>query len=356
MKKFIYCIFLIIYLLIMAPNYCIANEENNNTKVLDTAMNAMKINACAIKTGDDIICTVKDYTTAQNVIDKFYYQFAKCGNNEVLVEIAWAEKPETVNVKENIFNILNQEDAVNMLLSAAKNEADVKIAALSVAAEAKADKMPSVSYTKYVKETETEKYITIIENSETLYQDQSQIKQKGIQGIKENIYKIVYINDGEQSRELLKSEELIKAQNEIIIKGTKIRKYPEYAIPAYGFVSSSYGMRNGEMHLGIDIANSKGTEIYVSKDGVVVRTEWYYGYGKCIDIKHYDGSWTRYGHLDEFLVNVGDKVNQSEKIGLMGTTGNSTGYHLHFEIRYGKWPYGRTVDPSYFLDLSKLKN
>jgi murein DD-endopeptidase MepM/ murein hydrolase activator NlpD len=106
------------------------------------------------------------------------------------------------------------------------------------------------------------------------------------------------------------------------------------------------------MHLGLDIANSKDTVIVASKEGIVMRAEWYYGYGQCIDIKHNDGSWTRYAHLDEFLVEVGDKVNQNQKIGLMGTTGRSTGPHLHFEIRYGKWPYGRTIDPSYALSIS----
>lgn len=339
------------------PKYCIAIENKScsiDSNVMNTAISAMKINACAIKSGEDIICTVKDKATAQSVLDAFYYNYAKCKNNEVLLEIKWNEKPEIVNVKEDICNILSKEDAIDMLTSAASDNY-TEVAALSIAGETKANKTMAVSYIKYVKEAEAIDYNIITESSNTLYQDQRQIKQKGVQGLKENIYKIEYINDEEQKREFIKSQDLIKPQDEIIIKGTKIRKQPQYILPTSGFVSSIYGERNGEMHLGIDIADSKDTIVYASKDGTVMRAGSYYGYGNCIDIRHNDGSWTRYGHLDKFLVNVGDKVNQGQEIGLMGTTGNSTGYHLHFEIRYGNWPYGRTVDPSYFLDLSKLK-
>ena len=272
-NKFLYCISFIIYLFILLPNYCIAKE---NIQIFDAAMNAMKINACAIKTGEDILCVVKDATTANNVITAFYFQYAKCNNNEVLVEITWAKKPEIVNIKENIFNIVGQDEAINKLIYAV-DKTDVKVAAFSVARDAYISNTLAVAYTKYVKESELTEFETIVEFSDTLYQEQSQIKQKGIQGVKENIYKIVYINDTEQSRELVKSKELIKSKNQIIIKGKKARIKPEYDIHANGFVSSVYGDRNGEMHLGIDIANSKDTEIRASKDGEVVRVEWYYG-------------------------------------------------------------------------------
>lgn len=360
MKKIknIISVLIIINIFFLIPICCVAADNKScsiDNNIMNTAINAMRINACAIKSGDNTICTVKDKATAESVIDDFYYKYAICESNEVLLEIKWNEMPQIINVKEDICNILSKEDAINLIVSAA-NINYTEVAALSIAGNTKTSNTMSVSYTKYVKLTETEEYNTITENSKTLYQDQSQIKQKGIQGVKEFIYKIEYINDKEQKRELVKSKELIKPQEEIIIRGTKIREYPEYILPTTGFVSSVYGERNGELHMGIDIANSKGSPIYAAKDGIVTRTEWYFGYGKCIDIKHNDGSWTRYGHLDKFLVNIGDKVNQGDEIGLMGTTGNSTGYHLHFEIRYGIWPCGRTVDPSYFLDLSKLKN
>lgn len=356
-KAVILFVFLIIYIFFLTPICCIAVKNKScsiDSNVIDTAINAMRINACAIMLGDNTLCIVKDKATAESVIDAFYYKYAICESNEVLLEIKWNEMPQTVNVKEDICNILNKEDAINMLISFT-NMNYTEVAAQSIAGNTQTSKTLSVSYKKYVKQTETIDYNKITENSSTLYKDQSQIKQKGIQGLQENIYKIEYINDKEQKRELVKSQQLIKQQDEIIIKGTKIRKNPEYIIPTTGFVSSVYGERNGEMHLGIDIADSKDSAIYAAKEGTIVRAEWYYGYGKCIDIKHNDGSWTRYGHMDKFLVNVSDKVNQGDEIGLMGTTGNSTGYHLHFEIRYGNWPYGRTVDPNYFLDLSKLK-
>jgi len=323
-------------------------------KVLKTAEHAMKINASAIVLNNEILCVVKDNNSAQKAIDLFYYDYANCSKNEILVNISWEKKPEIINVKEELFNIADEEKAAEILKSHSVKKMAAKTTAADVADDIKLTQSPSVAVCKYVKEAEIIKYQTVVEYSETLYQNQNQIKQNGIDGVKENIYKVEYINDTEVSRELIKSKTTVKAQNEILIKGTKIRKQPEFLIPASGEITSVYGLRGGQMHLGMDIANSANTFILASKDGTVARCEWFYGYGKCIDIKHNDGSWTRYGHLNDYLITKGDKVKQGQKIALMGNTGNSTGNHLHFEVRYGIWPRGRTVDPGNVLDLSQI--
>lgn len=326
---------------------------SGKNQVLSTAISAMNVNACAIISDGKIICVVADNKTANSVLDKVYLKYVECNNNEVLVDVNWENKPDIVNIKENYFNILSQQDAIDLLMAMTT----LKIGINDNAAEENSNSTSlntSVVCLKYVKEAETLKYNTSIEYSQTLYQNQQQIKQKGIDGVIENIYQIEYINNIEQKRELIKTKTVVAVQDEIIVKGTKIRQQPEYILPTSGFVSSEYGERNGEMHLGVDIANSMNTAVVAVKDGIVMRTEWYFGYGKCVDIKHDDGSWSRYGHLNKFLVNVGDNVKQGQDIGLMGTTGNSTGPHLHFEIRYGNWPYGRTINPRNILDLSKL--
>ena len=331
-------------------------KKNNKEEILQTAVYAMQINASAICVNGEILCVVKDNKTAQKVIDAFYADYAKYTANEALIDISWENKPETVNVKEDIFDIVSQDEAYKILKSSADYKKNLKTASAADVNNIAANTAPVVKSVKYVKEAKLINYNSTVEYSDTLYQNQDQIKQQGIEGVDENIYKIIYINDIEQERELVKSKQVVQPQDEIIIKGTKIRKQPEFALPTTGVVTSVYGPRNNEMHWGIDIANSKDTIITASKDGVVMRAEWFYGYGKCIDVVHDDGSWTRYGHLNDFLVKVNDKVKQGEKIALMGTTGRSTGYHLHFEIRYGKWPYGRTIDPKYALDLTQLEN
>ncbi|HEX6350134.1 MAG TPA: peptidoglycan DD-metalloendopeptidase family protein [Candidatus Dormibacteraeota bacterium] len=99
-------------------------------------------------------------------------------------------------------------------------------------------------------------------------------------------------------------------------------------------------------HTGIDTALPEGTPVQAADDGVVILVgSGPYGYGNYVVLEHQGGLTTLYGHLDRALVKVGDSVTQSEPIGLEGSTGNSTGAHLHFELRINNQP----VDPSPYL-------
>ncbi|OBQ36387.1 MAG: peptigoglycan-binding protein LysM [Anabaena sp. CRKS33] len=117
--------------------------------------------------------------------------------------------------------------------------------------------------------------------------------------------------------------------------------------PAKGVLTSGYGWRWGRMHRGIDIANSVGTPISASSAGVVEKAGWNSGgYGKLVDIRHDDGSLTRYGHNSRIFVQVGQRVKQGQTIAAMGSTGFSTGPHIHFEVH----PSGKgAVNPIAFL-------
>ncbi|MEO1429492.1 MAG: peptidoglycan DD-metalloendopeptidase family protein [Cyanobacteria bacterium J06633_8] len=106
--------------------------------------------------------------------------------------------------------------------------------------------------------------------------------------------------------------------------------------PAKGVFTSGFGPRWGRMHKGIDIAAPTGTPIHAAADGVVVSAGWNRGgYGKLVDIRHPDGTLTRYAHNSKIVVRKGQRVQQGQRISLMGSTGFSTGPHLHFEIRKG---------------------
>lgn len=107
----------------------------------------------------------------------------------------------------------------------------------------------------------------------------------------------------------------------------------DYIWPTQGVFSSGYGWRWGRMHKGIDLANSTGTPIVAAKEGRVTFAGWHDGgYGYLVEISHADGTMTRYGHNSRLLVGQGQEVRQGEMISQMGSTGNSTGPHLHFEI------------------------
>jgi murein DD-endopeptidase MepM/ murein hydrolase activator NlpD len=106
-----------------------------------------------------------------------------------------------------------------------------------------------------------------------------------------------------------------------------------YMWPAKGVLTSGYGRRWGRMHRGIDIAGPTGTPIVAAATGEIISAGWNSGgYGNLVDIRHPDGSMTRYAHNSKILVRKGQWVQQGEQIALMGSTGYSTGPHLHFEV------------------------
>ncbi len=124
-----------------------------------------------------------------------------------------------------------------------------------------------------------------------------------------------------------------------------------YAWPAAGTVTSKFGRRWGRMHRGIDIAGPVGTPIDAAADGIVIAAGWHTGgYGNFVEIKHSDGTTTRYGHNSRLSVSVGQVVRQGQQIAQMGSTGRSTGSHLHFEIRPSG---GSAVNPMAYLTASR---
>lgn len=115
--------------------------------------------------------------------------------------------------------------------------------------------------------------------------------------------------------------------------GVYERRGPVLIWPAQGTFTSGYGWRWGRMHRGIDIANNVGTPILAAARGRVTFAGWHDGgYGYLVEITHDDGSLSRYGHNSALLVREGDPVEQGQVISQMGSTGRSTGPHLHFEI------------------------
>ena len=115
--------------------------------------------------------------------------------------------------------------------------------------------------------------------------------------------------------------------------------------PLTGPVSSGFGSRGGRLHAGVDIAVPIGTPVRAAADGTVAVAGAVSGYGNAVYIEHAGGLFTRYGHLSRLQVRAGQAVKRGEQIALSGNTGNSTGPHLHFEVRPGNHP----VDPRTYL-------
>lgn len=119
-----------------------------------------------------------------------------------------------------------------------------------------------------------------------------------------------------------------------------------------GWLSSRFGKRNDpftgkrEMHKGLDFAGTMGADVVAVGDGVVTWSGKRFGYGNLVEVNHGNGYATRYGHNQRNLVKVGDKVKKGELVALMGSSGRSTGPHVHFEVLLN----GKAVNPSRYLD------
>jgi murein DD-endopeptidase MepM/ murein hydrolase activator NlpD len=129
-------------------------------------------------------------------------------------------------------------------------------------------------------------------------------------------------------------------------------------VPVDGAITSGFGYRDdvgdvgSSYHQGIDIGAAEGTPVGAAGAGTVVQAGWNGGYGNSVTIDHGNGLETLYGHLSEILVSVGDLVSQLQTIGLVGSTGNSTGPHLHFSVIQN----GEMVDPSSLFGLATGTN
>jgi len=115
--------------------------------------------------------------------------------------------------------------------------------------------------------------------------------------------------------------------------------------PCDGVVVSGFGLRWGRMHEGVDIGCAYGTPNRAAASGTVIYSGWHGGYGNLIVVDHGNGLSTAYAHASSLLVGIGQSVSQGDTVSLVGSTGNSSGPHLHFEVRVN----GQAVDPLFYL-------
>jgi murein DD-endopeptidase MepM/ murein hydrolase activator NlpD len=149
----------------------------------------------------------------------------------------------------------------------------------------------------------------------------------------------------------VREESLVELKQELLSKQNSLATKPSIW-PTEGEVTSRFGWRSSptgegsDYHPGIDIANSVGTPIVATADGVVTQSAWYGGYGQTVEIDHGNGIVTLYGHNSQLVVQSGQKVKKGQLIAYLGSTGYSTGPHVHYEVRVN----GTAVNPTSFLN------
>ena len=206
---------------------------------------------------------------------------------------------------------------------------------------------PPVEVMVEKQETYTEKYYADVEYQDdgNMYIGETSVVQEGSPGIHTVTDLVTYKGNLESDRKHIDEVVEVSAVAQVVLRGTKSK--PTYMYPVTNWnVTSNFGYRWGRLHAGTDVGVPQGTTVRASRGGQVITAGWVGGYGNCVIIDHGDGVSTRYGHLSQVLVTVGQYVDQGDQIALSGNTGRSTGPHLHFEIRIN----GEAVDPLPYLE------
>lgn len=206
--------------------------------------------------------------------------------------------------------------------------------------------------------TETIAYDVVTNTDTKLDSGKTVVKEPGSNGTKVVKYSYLQKNGQNISKQVVEEKVIKQPVSQVVSKGPGLtavsmanavsrgsNSATGIAWPLRGPINSPYGYRSGSYHSGLDIGGSTGRSYSAAASGKVVTAGWAGGYGYMILIDHGNGVMTRYAHSSKLLVSVGQQVNQGQSIGLVGSTGHSTGPHLHFELIIE----GSTVNPSSYL-------
>lgn len=193
-------------------------------------------------------------------------------------------------------------------------------------------------------------YDVDIEYSDSMLKTESKVRRKGVMGEQSIVADLVYLDGAETDKNIVSTTIVQAPVNEIKVIGTKTPPAKaatgSFLHPFRGIISSRYGSRWGsEFHTGLDLAGAAGSTVKASDGGTVTLAKRNGNYGNCVIIDHGNGYQTLYAHNSKLLVSQGQKVAKGEKISLVGSTGRSTGPHLHFEILKN----GKTVNPLNYI-------
>lgn len=306
------------------------------------------------------VASVQD---AKTVIKNIGNNYEKESSNEKLIK--GSKVKEDMEYKEKLISIdsaMDVKDAINYLSNSSnhevKNTGDSDIlnqideskkstnlvSALNFREnEFSTDEIsskPSITITtvKQVTYKKDVAFKTVYRDDPDVYVGTNKVKQEGKDGEKKVTAVNTYENGSVVKSDIKKETVTEKSTSKIISRGTKplppVTSTGRFIMPASGTISALNKAGSHAGYKAVDIANPQGTPVYASDTGIVTRASWYGGYGNCVDIDHGNGYSTRYGHNVRILVKVGQKVQQGEQIAVMGSTGNSTGPHCHFEIHY----------------------
>lgn len=333
----------------------------------------VKLKATAIKINGEEAIVVKDEETAYKILNTIKRSFEN-EEDANYDSIDFVEKVEVVEVATDFSKIVDEEEALKIIALGTDEEKvhviekgentwtialkyglqmeDIMKANPGIVPErlqigqeislVVPKPLVSVRTKEYIELVEEIPFETEYEKTDKLYKGDKKITVQGKEGEREIKGYIVRENGVEVAREVVEEKILIEPKTRVIAEGTKQRPATVatgiFSNPTRGRLTSPFGNRWGRRHTGIDIASSYGTPVYSADAGRVSFAGRNGSYGNLVIIDHENGYQTYYAHNSRILVKKGDRVFKGQKISEMGSTGRSTGVHLHFEVRKNGTP------------------
>ena len=292
-----------------------------------TYMRDIQVRAYAVEVGGENAVILESEDAAWKLLDRVKAKATPPAEGVEYTDIHFNENVTVSEVGVLLGDLWNEADAFRFLTTGSVKSTETPEPVLNVSSTATYTYFEDINYgTRY------------IENS-SMYADETELVSAGVYGKQKIVATVNTTNGVEDSREIVSSVKISNPVDEVMYLGTKPLPAREgtgtFAYPMTTYtITSRFGMRWGRMHQGVDFAAPTGTKIYASDGGVVTFSGWKDGYGYVIMIDHGSLYSTVYAHCSKLLVETGEQVYQGQNIGLCGSTGNSTGPHCHFEVRY----------------------
>lgn len=328
----------------------------------------MEYTCYSISLNGSEIAIVKNGIEAQKVIDgvKKYYEEQETQTGAEIVNLTIKDEIKSSPKIANVTKISEAQDIINMLTAGKGVTKDYSVqSGDTIWKIAKDNSMtindiaainPDLNVDKLqigqiVKLSVSEPYLNVeaVENialdenipynttyvsSGDLYRGETSVIKKGEYGIKRITEQITKVNGVKVASTTLSTDVVKDPVTRVLARGTKaLVGSGRFMWPVNGSISSLFGARGWEYHKGLDIAAPRGTPIYAADGGTVIISRRYYDYGLLVAIDHGNGYVTYYGHCSVLIANEGETVQKSQLIARVGSTGDSTGNHLHFEVR-----------------------
>ncbi|ADG81049.1 Peptidase M23 [Thermincola potens JR] len=353
-----------------AKRYLIA-DIGELKPILDKKLTFIGV-ATGLKVNGKTVAILASRAEANKVLDTIKKRFTANINNMQTLSVGFREKVEISEIPASLADVVTVDQAVEKLMHGKEKarvhivqsgdslwtiarKYDTHVADLKAAnPEIKGERLDLGQEIKLVKEEplltvvveakatvkETVPYNVKVVADKSMWKGRQKINQKGENGSREVTYKLVLANGTVENRTVLNQKVIKPAKDQIVVRGARLVVASRggsgrLAWPTGGRITSRFGSRWGSMHTGLDIDGYTGQPVGAAEDGRVVSTGWDGAYGKQVTIDHGNGLRTKYAHLSKIEVSPGEHVSRGQLIGEVGSTGRSTGSHLHFEVIVG---------------------